>query len=192
MVPDYSVDSSGHQVSNTTTREVLLNSLQNVNIDDIPLLGRTFLTSAYLYVNYDQSEFTLWQGNPTTDQNLVAVGSGPSCPTTPVTPTTSGNSSSSLSPLPNSGIPTGAIIGGACGGAAVLGILIGAAFYFRRGSRHANAAEAYHEGEHEPPPEYKDQYKSHASQGPMELPAFEPLVEVDGGMRQEMDGRGLD
>jgi len=189
VVPDYSVDSSGRQSSNATTREILLNSLQDVNSNDMPLLGRTFLTSAYLYVNYDQSEFTLWQANPTTDQNLVAVGSGPSCPTTPVTPTTSAGSSPSTPPNPS--VPTGAIIGGACGGAAVLGILIGVAFFFRRRSRHVDAAGAYHEEKHELPPEGKDQYKSHASQGPMELPAFEPRVEMGGGMRYEMDGRGI-
>ncbi|MCJ1246093.1 hypothetical protein MMC30_003297 [Trapelia coarctata] len=145
VVPDYSVDSAGHQTSNATTREILINSLQEINLNDVPLLGRTFLTSAYLFVNYDQSEFTLWQANPTTEQKLVAVGSGPSCPTTPVTanattsagPSASTSAVSSGSPSSTPSTPTGAIVGGALGAAVILGLLIGAALFLRRRSRNS-------------------------------------------------------
>ncbi|KAH8647520.1 aspartic peptidase domain-containing protein [Ilyonectria robusta] len=36
-------------------------------------LGQMFLSSAYLMVNEDADEFTLWEANPTTDENIVAL-----------------------------------------------------------------------------------------------------------------------
>ena len=38
------------------------------------ILGRQIFSSAYLFVNYDENQFTLWQARDTDDANLVAVG----------------------------------------------------------------------------------------------------------------------
>ncbi|MCJ1436607.1 hypothetical protein MMC27_005987 [Xylographa pallens] len=140
VVPDVYVDSDGVPTSNVSTREVLLNSLQDVNLNDLPLLGRTFLTSAYLHVNYDLNQFTLWQANPTLNESIVAVASSdnPSCTpatstavtssTPAATGTTSGSPISSAIAAPitqnNKTISTGAIVGAAVGGAAVIGIIV--------------------------------------------------------------------
>lgn len=55
------------------------------------LLGRPFLSSAYMMVDNDQEQLTLWQGQPSQEQKLVAVGSPKICtasaPASPVTPT---------------------------------------------------------------------------------------------------------
>jgi len=212
VTPDYTVDSSGQVTSNATTRLVTVSSLQEVNSNDIPLLGRNFLEAAYLYVNYDRNEFTLWQATPTTEQKLVAVGPGPFCSSTSTTtaagntpsaglsPSASGDSSSSpapssnpntsSSPLSTPSVPTGAIIGGALGAAAILGLLIGAALFFRRRrSRHADARGTYPEKAELP--DYKRQFELHAAASPRELPAVEHAVEVGPGMRHEMDGYGV-
>lgn len=39
----------------------------------MPILGRYFLTAAYVAANEDAGEFTLWEANPTTKEDLVAV-----------------------------------------------------------------------------------------------------------------------
>ncbi|KAL8952958.1 MAG: hypothetical protein Q9222_001177 [Ikaeria aurantiellina] len=76
VMPDYSVNAQGFVVeANSSVREVLINSLEDVNKNDMPLLGRAFLSSAYLHVDNDNKQFTLWSADPTaTQQNLVRVG----------------------------------------------------------------------------------------------------------------------
>ncbi|KAK4937693.1 hypothetical protein LTR28_009768 [Elasticomyces elasticus] len=50
--------------------------MEGVGANDLPVLGRQFLTSAYLMVNQDASMFTLWKANPTVNEVLVAVDVG--------------------------------------------------------------------------------------------------------------------
>ncbi|KAK4897666.1 hypothetical protein LTR28_001701, partial [Elasticomyces elasticus] len=50
--------------------------MEGVGANDLPVLGRQFLTSAYLMVNQDANTFTLWKANPTVNKVLVAVDVG--------------------------------------------------------------------------------------------------------------------
>ncbi|KAI9777516.1 MAG: hypothetical protein M1839_008810 [Geoglossum umbratile] len=80
VVPDLQVGSDGQiQIANDTTREILLNSLQGVNANDMPLLGQPFLSSSYLLVNNDEQKFTLWKGQPTLNQKLVGIVPSTTC-----------------------------------------------------------------------------------------------------------------
>ncbi|KAL8819451.1 MAG: hypothetical protein Q9223_002109 [Gallowayella weberi] len=75
-VPDISGNARGFLTfTNTSSREVLLNSLQDVSTNDMPLLRRLFLSSAYLFVDDDHQQFVLWNANPTaSEKRLVPVG----------------------------------------------------------------------------------------------------------------------
>lgn len=42
-------------------RNVVINPIQEINENDLPILGRLFFTSAYLSVNHDTETFSLWQ-----------------------------------------------------------------------------------------------------------------------------------
>ncbi|KAL8876442.1 MAG: hypothetical protein Q9198_005363, partial [Flavoplaca austrocitrina] len=79
VVPDYSLDKQGLlRETNPSNRELLINSLQEINKNDLPLLGRPFFSSAYVLVDQEHKEFTVWQGNPTaTEKKLVPIG--PTC-----------------------------------------------------------------------------------------------------------------
>ncbi len=72
-------------------------------------LGRTFLTGAYLMVDADKQQFTIWKGQSSTEQKLVAHGP-PLCPDTAsaASPNSAVASSSKGSTL---AISKGAIVG---------------------------------------------------------------------------------
>lgn len=69
VVPDMSTNNRGTTIINSSTqdstgphgatREILLDSMQGVNANDMPILGTPFLSSAYLSVNHDVDTFTL-------------------------------------------------------------------------------------------------------------------------------------
>jgi hypothetical protein len=82
-------------IPDTNNREILIYNLESSNANDIPLLGQAFLTSTYLHANDDNEEFTIWQANPTTGENLVAVGSQNTCHQTTSNQTTIRGTSSS-------------------------------------------------------------------------------------------------
>jgi hypothetical protein len=42
-------------------RNLVINPIQHINENDLPILGRHFLTSAYLSVNHDTETFSIWQ-----------------------------------------------------------------------------------------------------------------------------------
>jgi hypothetical protein len=137
---DNSFDPAGNLVYNNSVRELMLNALESVNANDMPLLGMTFLSSAYLSINYDNAEFTLWQANPTTDENILAIDStGNGC--TPVASpvaspiaspvaASSATSNGADSHKSSSSFPVGAIAGIVVG--VVVLIIVGAAFWFCR------------------------------------------------------------
>ncbi|KAB8291748.1 hypothetical protein EYC80_006543 [Monilinia laxa] len=74
VVPNLSIDhASGAMVANASEPELVLNAIQAVNANDLPQLGRQFLTAAYLMLNQDAKTFTLWQANPTENEDLVSI-----------------------------------------------------------------------------------------------------------------------
>ncbi|KAK8139053.1 hypothetical protein PG984_002433 [Apiospora sp. TS-2023a] len=74
VVPHVDIDpSTGAPVVNSTGPDLVINSIQDINANDLPQLGRQFLSAAYLMVNMEADQFTLWAANPTSDQDLVAV-----------------------------------------------------------------------------------------------------------------------
>lgn len=122
---------------------VLINSLEGVNKDDMPQLGRAFFTSAYLLVDDDHRQFTLWKSNPTAQQQLLPIGPSsctdpsptssnsttPASTTSAASPGVSGDSAVSTATL-----STGAIVGISVGVVALLALL-GAAFVWMRKRR---------------------------------------------------------
>ncbi|KAH6616214.1 aspartic peptidase domain-containing protein [Chaetomium sp. MPI-SDFR-AT-0129] len=74
VVPETDIHlSSGAIVTNSSGPNLLVNSMQNVNALDMAALGTTFLSAAYLMVNQDAGQFSLWAANPTKESDLVAV-----------------------------------------------------------------------------------------------------------------------
>ena len=138
VVPDFQINSEGQEYpSNSSVVEVLINSLQAINLNDMPLFGLPFLSSAYLIVDNDKQQFTLSQSRQSTSSNLVAIGP-PAC-TTPVPSPTSQPSPSILAtpavtptPKASSGTPKGAIAGAVVGGLVIIAICIGLLFIIRK------------------------------------------------------------
>ncbi len=133
--PDIYIADSGRIEVNDTVRNVMIYSLQDVNENDLPRLGRYFLTAAYLMVNYDTETFTLWEANPTTETELVAVGGDASASCTSNLSANASDASGSQSAIPRA---DGSWSAGQIAGA-VIGILAGltavsllAWWFFRR------------------------------------------------------------
>lgn len=64
---------TGAIVVNNTAPDLVINSLQNVQATQLAQLGWQFFSAAYLLVNQDAHEFTLWEANPTAEEDMVAV-----------------------------------------------------------------------------------------------------------------------
>ena len=141
VIPDYDVDSQGNTVEkNSSNRNVLLYSLQDINKNDMPLFGGPFLSAAYFFVNYDQNEFSLWQSKATTNTDLLPVGP-PTCK--PDAPKETPHSTSALGAAPPSASPTkadeprktnptAAVAGGVVGGVAAIACVSLALLLYRR------------------------------------------------------------
>jgi hypothetical protein len=116
-------------------------SLTQVTVDserDTPLLGMTFLQAAYLHVNYDQGAFTIWQANPTSEENFVAVANSTStCPTNTSDASVASNTAVAKS---SNGISGGAIGGIVIG--VVSAIILAITIFFLRWQRKRRSAEA--------------------------------------------------
>lgn len=143
VVPDLSINNQGTTIANGSTREIMLNSLQGINANDMPILGQAFLTSAYLMVNQDAGTFTLWQSQATLNQSLVGIGPSKTCAaptTTSATVTNLVSSTSSSAPHPNPPGPSllsGGATAGTCIGAVVFcALVLGVILWLRRRSRH--------------------------------------------------------
>lgn len=118
-------------------------------------LGRFFFTSAYLMVDHEADTFTLWQANPASKSNLVAISHAKdSCASEPTdggaldgtsgSDGAGGGSGSGGNGSGDNGTPVksnvAAIAGGVVGGCAALA-LIGAVAFFLVRRRRANNAQ---------------------------------------------------
>lgn len=76
VVDDLYISNATGEIETGTRRNLVLNPLEGVNENDLPFLGRLFLTSAYLSVNHDSNTFTLWQADTLAQNtNLRALDS---------------------------------------------------------------------------------------------------------------------
>lgn len=131
-----------------STSDLLINSIGQIGDYNAMSLsiGRYFFTYAYLMVNLDAGEFTIWAANSEANGNedLVAVDetnavvSTPLCSTTPGT----GRPTSTATPSPNGGssLSGGAIAGIAVGAAAAVALVaMGMWLLFKRNKKRAAA-----------------------------------------------------
>lgn len=197
VLPNYGYDALGSLTEfNSTTNEVLINSLQEINKNDMPQFGRSFLTSAVLIVDQDQEQFTVAPVNATSNEKIVPLGppvcqspNGDAAPTS----TTSGNAAGATSPSaisPTSSVPpttqravsTGVVAGATVGGAAALAFCLLAFLLIRRRRRTQQHHLARIGSEREDPPitrvsqpglgMYKPEMASdHTHQPPSEMPS---------------------
>lgn len=73
IVPERVISQSGEIVANTSSPNLVINVIKELNTNDQLHLGRQFLSAAYVMMNEDTSSFTMWQANPTHQQELIAV-----------------------------------------------------------------------------------------------------------------------
>lgn len=193
VVPDTYIAANGAVQTNTSVRNVVVNSLQTDNGNDMPVLGRLFMSSAYVMVNHDAGRFSVWQANTasrTTDivaldkqNNVVNQFCTDSSPKA-LPP----NSSESPPPLPEekSTLSRGSIAGIAVGSAAGLAMLCGIGFvlYRRRRSSSPRTDETPEQEPESQKVDIKSPTYSMVTVEPQELP-----VQYDAA---ELDGRTLD
>ena len=107
------------------------------NVNDMSILGQTFLSSAYLLVDYDQNRFTLWQADPTAPSNLVTMNSKPSCSNGTDGNSTTTTATASATPDASSqhSNKVGPIVGGVLGGVALFALALLFLFIYRKRHR---------------------------------------------------------
>lgn len=143
VVPNYGKNSQGQQfVNHSNNREVLISINQGNNILDMPTLGLPFFMSAYILVDEDHGQFTLWKSAPKPIQKLVGIGtltcdSLISATTTQPSPLTAQASPSSAGSA-SKGVIFGAVAGGLAGLASFLGMLF---LLRRRRAQHRQARQ---------------------------------------------------
>ncbi|KAF6815643.1 hypothetical protein CPLU01_14071 [Colletotrichum plurivorum] len=136
VVPNVYIDrETGDTVSNGTESVMLLTSLQSNTANHMPNLGSQFLAAAYLQVNQDAGQFSLWKANPTPKEDLVAVDAADAevsefCTAAP-NATTSTNS-----------LDKGTIAGIAVGAVAGVAIVVGLTVWLLKRKRSAVASKA--------------------------------------------------
>ncbi|KAL8927554.1 MAG: hypothetical protein Q9208_002359 [Pyrenodesmia sp. 3 TL-2023] len=86
---------------NTSARELLINSNQDTDRTDLPLLGRPFLSSAYLFVDQGLGRFTIANANPNARDQRLIPGHFDTC--FPPTPTPTANPPRCVTDVPPCG-----------------------------------------------------------------------------------------
>lgn len=130
VVPQKLIDDSGKVNINTTYSEVLLRPTLGNDAADIPMVGKPFFSSTYLFVDHDAGTFTVWQANNTKETRLVSVGGNckvteseetpsSSSPTGDLTQATDDEAQGPLE-TESEGLSTGTIVGIAVGAAVSL------------------------------------------------------------------------
>lgn len=76
VLPNVEIDDNGQQKIVDGNKTINFGQTRH---EAMPYLGQPFLTSAYIHVNNDMKEFSVWQANPTTDTDLVTVRGGSNC-----------------------------------------------------------------------------------------------------------------
>ena len=135
--PDFSVDSRGqNEIINSSIREVMLNKLEGVTENHLPLLGQTFLSSAYLTVDLDEKEFSLSEYNETIEQELVALGPRGCSSDVPAVPTAKPSNNSIVNTIGRGSTAqnqhAGTIAGVIVGCIAFVLIALGAFLWYRK------------------------------------------------------------
>ena len=119
VVPVYNYSRDGQRYyANATETEVLISQVQGVNNQNLPILGKPFLSSAYLSVDNDRQSFTLWKAQPNMTEDLISLGP-PLCSSAPSSAPTA--SPSSAPTIPSKGKIAGIVLGGLVAMAAVIG-----------------------------------------------------------------------
>jgi hypothetical protein len=144
---DPNLNDDGFVVANNSNREILINAIEDDGATGMTLLGRQFLSHAYVLHNEDAGTFTLWNAKATAAQDLVAVDDANNIIST------SCNSSSTPSPQPKKsnskhGLSAGAIAGIVIGSIALLAGIATAAFLLcvrRTHSRREDIADPRHQ-----------------------------------------------
>lgn len=137
-MPDSPIDeTSGAVTYNYTDPDLLLLSLQDTNKDDMTVLGRNFFTSAYLMVNHDASQYTLWAANATREKALVAVDGNNQvykdlCTVDTASPLNPSTTTTTTSSKPQNGLSSAGIAGVVVGSVAGVALVLGALLFFLR------------------------------------------------------------
>lgn len=182
VVPELTIDEeTGAINSNSSTKELLLNSIQRGNVNDLAQLGRQFLSIVYLMLNQDANSFTLWEAATSTGpEDLVAVDQkneriGSFCASKAGDSPNSSSSSSADDAGSTSGndndnestFSTGAIVGVVIGGVAGAGIIAAIVVFIMARKRKMRRRLQQSSGE-----QYNEPvYMYHQRQPPKELEA---------------------
>lgn len=146
-MPDvYISPANGDTLGDNSKQVLLVTSLQGSSANDMPYLGSQFLAAAYLQVNQDAGQFSLWKANPTTNADLVAVNDADAevskfCEV--VTNATATNTTAPRGPVAETSkgsLPKGVIAGIVAGAAA--GVALGAGFTMWLFKKRKTAASA--------------------------------------------------
>ncbi|XTI92633.1 acid protease [Cenococcum geophilum] len=172
VLPDRDTNLDGRPFANTSISEVLINPTQDADSKDLPLLGRQFLTSAYVMLDQDANTFTIWQANPTTNIDLVPIVSDSILSACNSSIPASTSSTSSPAPINHSELKAGAIAGIAIGAVFAVGALGFAIFYWRRRRVKYSGANNF-----PPQPDYSSK-----------PPHTFPLGEISGSQVPEFEG----
>ncbi|KAF2463043.1 uncharacterized protein BDR25DRAFT_385225 [Lindgomyces ingoldianus] len=217
VVPEPLINqTTGAVVQNTSVRNIPINPIQNINENDLPVIGRLFFSSAMVLVNHDSQEFTLWQadgkgGGERAQLRVVDESGGIGDVFCYGNGSLNGNSTG----MPSSMVPsatsapalvshsTARLSGGAVGGI-VIGVIVALAvisgicfFLFRKRQRHRAEAEGKHteaatiEGMKPPTPPYHSHpnFRHH----PAEMPTGDDeKVELEQRVTELVDPVELD
>ncbi|KAF2648909.1 hypothetical protein K491DRAFT_611786 [Lophiostoma macrostomum CBS 122681] len=176
VVDEPTLDDSGHLVTNSSVKNIVLDSLQANNIYDLAILGRLFFSSAYLMVNHESSTFTIWEANakpPLPQPKAIAADNtitGDFCDNAAepsMTPSDLDSVNSEKKHL-SGGAIAGIVIGGLAGGVLVLSaVLLLVKRRFRYGSSPGHGFDS--QPEYKPPAEL-DKPNEVMNSPPVEMP----------------------
>lgn len=145
VVPDLETDVSGATHRNDSLATLLINPLDSMQIEEGgTVLGMDFFANAYLIVNLDDSSWSLWPANRTTDARLVTIGNKQcDAANNESLPPNAVNSTKPASTASSTPLSSGAIAGIAVGSIAGLLLIVGLVVLAirRRKSQGANHGE---------------------------------------------------